>query len=292
MTHSCDSITSPCIKHLAIQVIRTKVTTGDCQLSSIATKTVSMHHNTVNTSHIGGLVSIHAPSRGATSPNTPPRRSTAFQFTPPLWGATSSFDSILRRIQFQFTCPSRSTTAFGDWLRAHWGVSIHVPLAEHDALPGTVDEAEPVSIHVPLAEHDVHESWPACQAAQFQFTCPSRSTTLCTYSGRRRTAVSIHVPLAEHDECPSVISSRRSRFNSRAPRGARPHSHFLHSITRGFQFTCPSRSTTQGEPQGGGSGWFQFTCPSRSTTRIKVRPAGQGRFNSRAPRGARPATTC
>ena len=59
MTHSCDSITSPCIKHLAIQVIRTKVTTGDCQLSSIATKTVSMHHNTVNTSHIGGLVSIH-----------------------------------------------------------------------------------------------------------------------------------------------------------------------------------------------------------------------------------------
>ena len=61
MTHSCDSITSPCIKHLAIQVIRTKVTTGDCQLSSIATKTVSMHHNTVNTSHIGGLVSIHAP---------------------------------------------------------------------------------------------------------------------------------------------------------------------------------------------------------------------------------------
>lgn len=41
MTHSCDSITSPCIKHLAIQVIRTKVTTGDCQLSSIAT--VSIH---------------------------------------------------------------------------------------------------------------------------------------------------------------------------------------------------------------------------------------------------------
>ena len=154
MTHSCDSITSPCIKHLAIQVIRTKVTTGDCQLSSIATKTVSMHHNTVNTSHIGGLVSIHAPSRGATSPNTPPRRSTAFQFTHPLWGATSSFDSILRRIQFQFTHPSRSTTAI-PWNNEEYTlVSIHVPLAEHDKGRRAIPPEQRVSIHVPLAEHD------------------------------------------------------------------------------------------------------------------------------------------
>ena len=33
-------------------------------------------------------------------------------------------------------------------------VSIHVPLAEHDALLETMENAWQVSIHVPLAEHD------------------------------------------------------------------------------------------------------------------------------------------
>ena len=135
MTHSCDSITSPCIKHLAIQVIRTKVTTGDCQLSSIATKTVSMHHNTVNTSHIGGLVSIHAPPRGARHHRTH-RRAGAQRFnsrTPR--GArhhrthrragAQRFNSrplVGRDVEFRFNFAENT-------------VSIHAPLAEHDCYP-------------------------------------------------------------------------------------------------------------------------------------------------------------
>ena len=77
-------------------------------------------------------------------------------------------------------------------------------------------------------------------------------------------------------------------FNSRAPRGARR----LYSVTPIqaflFQFTCPSRSTTDGRsndrvmhsvsihvplaehdqafPSNAGAVQFQFTCPSRSTT--------------------------
>ena len=78
-------------------------------------------------------------------------------------------------------------------------VSIHVPLAEHDAFPnGDVPEVRLVSIHVPLAEHDLPES-----------------------RKMQSMVVSIHVPLAEHDllllpSCPDAL-----RFNSRAPRGAR-----------------------------------------------------------------------
>lgn len=113
MTHSCDSITSPCIKHLAIQVIRTKVTTGDCQLSSIATKTVSMHHNTVNTSHIGGLVSIHAPLAGRDITEHTAAQEHSVSIHAPLVG---------RDVEFRFNFAENT-------------VSIHAPLAEHDCYP-------------------------------------------------------------------------------------------------------------------------------------------------------------
>ena len=113
MTHSCDSITSPCIKHLAIQVIRTKVTTGDCQLSSIATKTVSMHHNTVNTSHIGGLVSIHAPLAGRDITEHTAAQEHSVSIHAPLVG---------RDITEHTAAQEHS-------------VSIHAPLAEHDCYP-------------------------------------------------------------------------------------------------------------------------------------------------------------
>ena len=80
-------------------------------------------------------------------------------------------------------------------------------------------------------------------AQKFQFTCPSRSTTGYGHTCIRSGYVSIHVPLAEHDSSISFSSilpqvsihvplaehdvmamtaiNRQSRFNSRAPRGAR-----------------------------------------------------------------------
>ena len=56
-------------------------------------------------------------------------------------------------------------------------VSIHVPLAEHDRATTNPMELTYVSIHVPLAEHDVPDCDFVALGCEFQFTCPSRSTT-------------------------------------------------------------------------------------------------------------------
>ena len=78
---------------------------------------------------------------------------------------------------------------------------------------------------------------------EFQFTCPSRSTTpascprltgsrvsihvplaehdLCEMLAEQERQVSIHVPLAEHDTLSRSSASLSASFNSRAPRGAR-----------------------------------------------------------------------
>ena len=191
-------------------------------------------------------------------------------------------------VRFQFTCPSRSTT------------------------PG---------------EHKCN-----CRVV-FQFTCPSRSTTpfFCVPSGLYLVSihvplaehdsainslndaldVSIHVPLAEHDACRQARRQAQRRFNSRAPRGARPEQDCHRAGDEEFQFTCPSRSTTRSFLCPDSLSFlFQFTCPSRSTTTLTRSLCADGgvsihvplaehdqsvvvnedtltSFNSRAPRGAR-----
>ena len=61
-------------------------------------------------------------------------------------------------MKFQFTCPSRSTTQPAAGRVSERGVSIHVPLAEHDGYRAGLLLRQLVSIHVPLAEHDVRPS--------------------------------------------------------------------------------------------------------------------------------------
>ena len=129
-------------------------------------------------------------------------------------------------------------------------------------------------------------------AITFQFTCPSRSTTAISDLINSRSLVSIHVPLAEHDRSqgfeqttPDVsihvplaehdlVQQHRGhiirRFNSRAPRGARPGGTRYCDVPLKFQFTCPSRSTTKNAVIVAHAKMFQFTCPSRSTTVISV----------------------
>ena len=87
----------------------------------------------------------------------------------------------------------------GEGFLTGFSVSIHVPLAEHDSSLLIDKFLVYVSIHVPLAEHDpaweriaaVKKSFNSraprgarpsynvvqVQAHEFQFTCPSRSTT-------------------------------------------------------------------------------------------------------------------
>ena len=217
------------------------------------------------------------------------------------------------------------------------GVSIHVPLAEHDRTCRLTLPVLVVSIHVPLAEHDLIMStrttitncfnsraprgarhipdFKRYYFVEFQFTCPSRSTT----AGVRL----IDAIISFQFTCPSRSTTTVS---------SKAH------VPRRFQFTCPSRSTTLDRPLHKRadivsihvplaehdalvrrrrmklSGFnsraprgarrrirrapprqqeFQFTCPSRSTTpdrtHVRVNPF---RFNSRAPRGARLMTHC
>ena len=108
-----------------------------------------------------------------------------------------------------------------------------------------IDNLLIVSIHVPLAEHDI---------------APARQVL--------PVPVSIHVPLAEHDASVGCSSRTTPRFNSRAPRGARPDKLDIVYYTASFN----SRAPRGARP--------------RPLNR-EIIPHG---FNSRAPRGARRPT--
>ena len=140
-------------------------------------------------------------------------------------------------LTFQFTCPSRSTTLDFTGLSHFFGVSIHVPLAEHEGLD------DKFQFTCPSRSTTGTISWKPYHWL-FQFTCPSRSTTPSILMVMDFSTVSIHVPLAEHDPVRRIHSAfflvsihvplaehdarrldhcgRRRCFNSRAPRGARP----------------------------------------------------------------------
>ena len=101
--------------------------------------------------------------------------------------------------KFQFTCPSRSTTALKALKALKALVSIHVPLAEHDARTGST--ARPLSSFNSRAPRGARPPMcrQLCARSAFQFTCPSRSTTVYFGGYNNSFLVSIHVPLAEHD---------------------------------------------------------------------------------------------
>ena len=124
-------------------------------------------------------------------------------------------------------------------------VSIHVPLAEHDTGLNVRTRSVRVSIHVPLAEHD--------RIPLLRFPHPSRFNSRAPRGARQRqqksaanpVRVSIHVPLAEHDlldvglrvaQLVSIhVPLAEHDLTITTPRSA----------PTGFQFTCPSRSTTR-----------------------------------------------
>ena len=141
------------------------------------------------------LFQFTCPSRSTTGRLYNVMRELLFQFTCPSRSTTTQLSLWHSWPEFQFTCPSRSTTLDFTGLSHFFGVSIHVPLAEHDAPRRAHNLPTLVSIHVPLAEHDCG----GCQPLE-------------------PVSVSIHVPLAEHDKtsCPARPSS--TSFNSRAPR--------------------------------------------------------------------------
>ena len=147
------------------------------------------------------------------------------------------------------------------------GVSIHVPLAEHDFTLPIVPLSGLVSIHVPLAEHDgrtvdmgrrllsfnsraprgARRTPPSSRTSPllFQFTYPSRSTTYCDTDSIKFLNVSIHVPLAEHDLMDISTMSIICPVSIHVPLAEHDIIVRIYVIDKlVFQFTCPSRSTT------------------------------------------------
>ena len=78
-----------------------------------------------------------------------------------------------------------------------------------------------VSIHVPLAEHDATARPCRCDHTSFNSRAPRGARRAPTRAGVIYDPVSIHVPLAEHDGVYRQSRRYAVRFNSRAPRGAR-----------------------------------------------------------------------
>ena len=125
-------------------------------------------------------------------------------------------------LMFQFTCPSRSTTGLLKDTTADPPVSIHVPLAEHDRQgSGFWRSSRSFNSRAPRGARPPHVGH-FSTSLKFQFTCPSRSTTV-----------------ADRDVADDVVGFQftcPSRSTTGGCRESRP--------VKGFQFTCPSRSTT------------------------------------------------
>ena len=147
-------------------------------------------------------ISIHMPLAGHDNISaTFTAAAAGFQSTCPLRGTTGgAIWRSRRRWRFQSTCPLRGTTMQNKSRCRRFDISIHVPLAGHDA-----------GQNVPLTE----------TAVTFQSTCPLRGTTLLSCAINRARQISIHVPLAGHDLTQSIFFTQKFNFNPRAPCGAR-----------------------------------------------------------------------
>jgi len=122
----------------------------------------------------------------------------------------------------------------------------------------------------------------------FQFTCPSRSTTVYVNVMITRWLVSIHVPLAEHDQRDYTSAAQRPCFNSRAPRGARLPGRLCAALSVLVSIHVPlaehDRSLLSDRPDV----LVSIHVPLAEHDSAGVQPAGvTDGFNSRAPRGAR-----
>ena len=189
---------------------------------------------------------------------------------------------------FQFTCPSRSTTYGMCVTDICKDVSIHVPLAEHDATT-SIRGADMSSFNSRAPRGARHDDCRHSRSIRkFQFTCPSRSTTPISkalYAGRlvsihvplaehdverpersKGTDVSIHVPLAEHDWQGSA-AERRACVSIHVPLAE--HDDVINifvSNIRSFNSRAPRGARRYSISRTCSIRSFQFTCPSRSTT--------------------------
>ena len=189
-----------------------------------------------------------------------------FQSTRPARGATTRSSLNLVSHVFQSTRPARGATTSATHSSNICCVSIHAPRAGRDR-PSLYSAARLSSFNPraprgarlrkggasygDIAFQSTRPARGATKAARairvddlFQSTRPARGAT---YTHRRYLIdliVSIHAPRAGRD-CPDhVAKARGTRFNPRAPRGARPEDRFQDIAASKFQSTRPARGAT------------------------------------------------
>ena len=141
------------------------------------------------------------------------------------------------------------------------GVSIHVPLAEHDsnsfrkgfgaisfnsrAPRGARQRQEVIerfrtgfNSRAPRGARRSRER-SADKGQSFNSRAPRGARRLYRIDSDGSEWVSIHVPLAEHDAGKPAPGQSEGRFNSRAPRGARPDAEISCCCPRGFNSRAP-----------------------------------------------------
>jgi len=167
-----------------------------------------------------------------------------------------------------------------------------------------------VSIHAPRAGRDLARPHHPRIETVFQSTRPARGATVQVCGEPGAKSVSIHAPRAGRDADARGVGAVVRRFNSRAPRGARPGQRFTVDFGFEFQSTRPARGATDVGGYNESAKRFQSTRPARGATTLpdgsthvflfqSTRPARgatpqalagapvRGSFNPRAPRGAR-----
>ena len=167
---------------------------------------------------------------------------------------------------FQSTRPMRGATWYTSRNSPFRQVSIHAPHAGRDSghvctLPhrNRFNPRAPCGARPAIA--------PAISvASMFQSTRPMRGATGPRNRPCVSIGVSIHAPHAGRDRCPVLQSPHPSRFNPRAPCGARLRQSVRRGIQCLFQSTRPMRGATIAPTTARERPEFQSTRPMRGAT--------------------------
>ena len=233
------------------------------------------------------LVSIHAPTRGATFFSTSYIKRRMFQSTPPREGRPSSTLAASRQHCFN-PRPHREGRHFSRPRISSVGCFNPRPHARGDQARRWRHHGSTVSIHAPTARGDVgHE--PLHTAVQMvSIHAPTRGATKIRLRAALRLVVSIHAPARGATER-EVLFLTSGKFQSTPPRGGRPNS---------LQRVCALTWCFNPRPHAGGDysalgsmsdNGVSIHAPTRGATPRLFLGTSFDVFQSTPPRGGRPA---
>ena len=252
---------------------------------------VSIHAPTRGATHVPVrfhapvVVSIHAPTRGATPQPAASWRQWLVSIHAPTRGATRKQQDEMRVEQFQSTRPRGARLACQPECRRRSSVSIHAPTRGATRRSRLTGGAGAVSIHAPTRG----ATWRMKRTLYIRpvsIHAPTRGATSAGLAPGGQATVSIHAPTRGATGEESVPAS--CVFQSTRPRGARHPMHSMSAFLILFQSTRPRGARRGGAGGGAASRAVSIHAPTRGATRWKPEINMRAWFQSTRPRGARP----